>query len=129
MWKLVVALIMLIPSVAMSQTLTKENMMKEWADIATLIGAEALGCGETDKDRVLAFNSIFDQYFLSIDPDISIEMIEAAKLIVILNQYAYVAGALELHGCEGINKVIDTFDGTMEFADSVYDYYTPLKSI
>mgnify|MGYP000187855095 CR=1 FL=1 len=61
---LIAALFALIPNVAMSQAMNKVDMITEFSDIATLIAAEILECGETDKDRVLAFNGIFDSFML-----------------------------------------------------------------
>ena len=53
-------LFLLIPSVAKSQEMNKADMITEFTDIATLVAAEVLNCGETNKERVLRFNAMFD---------------------------------------------------------------------
>ena len=129
MVRFLAVLFLLFPSVAKNQVLSKELLIAEWADIATLVGAESLGCDETNKERVLAFNKVINEYMLVQNPDLTIGDVEAAKLMTVILQYAYVSDAMEDGGCEAINKVIHSFENSMRFADSVYDYYTPLVSL
>jgi len=130
---LIAALFALIPNVAMSQAMNKVDMITEFSDIATLIAAEVLQCGETDKDRVLAFNGIFDSFMLYTAEqegvDLTQEEIEAYKLMILMQQYEGMLVAHANKGCDSINKIIDMYDDKMHYAESVYDYYQPLNSL
>ena len=130
---LMAALFALIPSVAKSQEMSKETMITEFADIATLIAAEVLKCGETDKERVLAFNGIFDSFMLYTAEqegvDLTQEEIEAYKLMILMEQYEGVVVLHSSRGCDNINRIIDMYDDKMHYAESVYDYYQPLNSL
>ena len=127
------ALFALIPNVAMSQAMNKVDMITEFSDIATLIAAEVLQCGETDKERVLAFNGIFDSFMLYTAEqegvDLTQEEIEAYKLMILMQQYEGMLVAHANKGCDSINKIIDMYDDKMHYAESVYDYYQPLNSL
>jgi len=128
---LMAALFALIPNVAMSQAMNKVDMITEFSDIATLIAAEILKCGETDKERVLAFNGIFDSFMLYTAEqegvDLTQEEIEAYKLMILMQQYEGMLIAHSNKGCNSINKIIDIYDEKMHYAESVYDYYQPLN--
>jgi hypothetical protein len=128
---LIAALFALIPNVAMSQAMNKVDMITEFSDIATLIAAEILECGETDKERVLAFNGIFDSFMLYAAEqegvDLTQEEIEAYKLMILMQQYEGMLIAHANKGCDSINKIIDIYDDKMHYAESVYDYYQPLN--
>jgi len=130
---LIAALFALIPNVAMSQAMNKVDMITEFSDIATLIAAEVLQCGETDKERVLAFNGIFDSFMLYTAEqegvDLTQEEIEAYKLMILMQQYEGMLIAHANKGCDSINKIIDMYDEKMHYAESVYDYYQPLNSL
>ena len=130
---LIAALFALIPNVAMSQAMNKVDMITEFSDIATLIAAEVLQCGETDKDRVLSFNAIFDSFMLYTAEqegvDLTQEEIEAYKLMILMQQYEGMLVAHANKGCDSINKIIDMYDDKMHYAESVYDYYQPLNSL
>ena len=130
---LIAALFALIPNVAMSQAMNKVDMITEFADIATLIAAEVLKCGETDKERVLAFNGIFDSFMLYTAEqegvDLTQQDIEAYKLGILIQQYEGVSVLHSSRGCDSINKIIDMYDDKMHYAESVYDYYQPLESL
>ena len=130
---LIAALFALIPNVAMSQAMNKVDMITEFSDIATLIAAEILECGETDKERVLAFNGIFDSFMLYTAEqegvDLTQEEIEAYKLMILMQQYEGMMIAHANKGCDSINKIIDMYDEKMHYAESVYDYYQPLNSL
>ena len=130
---LMAALFALIPNVAMSQAMNKVDMITEFSDIATLIAAEVLQCGETDKERVLAFNGIFDSFMLYTAEqegvDLTQEEIEAYKLMILMQQYEGMLVAHANKGCDSINKIIDMYDDKMHYAESVYDYYQPLNSL
>jgi len=130
---LIAALFALIPNVAMSQAMNKVDMITEFSDIATLIAAEVLQCGETDKERVLAFNGIFDSFMLYTAEqegvDLTQEEIEAYKLMILMQQYEGMLVAHANKGCDSINKIIDMYDDKMHYAESVYDYYQPLNSL
>ena len=125
------ALFALIPNVAMSQAMNKVDMITEFSDIATLIAAEVLQCGETNKERVLAFNGIFDSFMLYAAEqegvDLTQEEIEAYKLMILMQQYEGMLIAHANKGCDSINKIIDIYDDKMHYAESVYDYYQPLN--
>ena len=127
------ALFALIPNVAMSQAMNKVDMITEFSDIATLIAAEVLQCGETNKERVLAFNEIFDSFMLYTAEqegvDLTQEEIEAYKLMILMQQYEGMMIAHANKGCDSINKIIDMYDDKMHYAESVYDYYQPLNSL
>ena len=130
---LIAALFALIPNVAMSQAMNKVDMITEFSDIATLIAAEVLQCGETNKERVLAFNGIFDSFMLYTAEqegvDLTQEEIEAYKLMILMQQYEGMLIAHANKGCDSINKIIDMYDEKMHYAESVYDYYQPLNSL
>ena len=130
---LIAALFALIPNVAMSQAMNKVDMITEFSDIATLIAAEVLQCGETDKERVLAFNGIFDSFMLYTAEqegvDLTQEEIEAYKLMILMQQYEGMMVAHTNQGCDGINKIIHMYDDSLHYAESVYDYYQPLNSL
>ena len=129
----VAALFALIPTTAISQEMNKADMITEFSDIATLIAAEVLKCGETDKERVLAFNGIFDSFMLYTAEqegvDLTQEEIEAYKLMILMQQYEGMLVAHANKGCDSINKIIDMYDDKMHYAESVYDYYQPLNSL
>lgn len=133
MSRLIALLFLLVPSIAMSQAVTKNDMLSEFTDIATLVGAEVLKCGETNKERVLKFNQLFDDFIMfEAEKDgieLTINEIEAWKLTTLIEQHYGIARAHEEMGCEGINKIIHVYDGRMRFADSVYDYYTPYNNL
>jgi hypothetical protein len=130
---LMAALFALIPNVAMSQAMNKVDMITEFSDIATLIAAEVLQCGETNKERVLAFNGIFDSFMLYTAEqegvDLTQEEIEAYKLMILMQQYEGMLVAHANKGCDSINKIIDMYDDKMHYAESVYDYYQPLDTL
>ena len=130
---LIAALFALIPNVAMSQAMNKVDMITEFSDIATLIAAEVLKCGETNKDRVLAFNGIFDSFMLYTAQQEGVELTqgdaEAFKLNLLMQQYSGMLSAHPVQGCDGINKIIHIYDDRMKYAESVYDYYQPLDTL
>jgi hypothetical protein len=113
--------------------MNKVDMITEFSDIATLIAAEVLKCGETDKERVLAFNGIFDSFMLYTAEqegvDLTQEDIEAYKLGILMQQYEGMLIAHSNQGCDSINRIIDMYDERMHYATSVYDYYQPLDSL
>ena len=123
----------LIPTTAMGQEMNKADMITEFTDIATLIAAEVLNCGETNKDRVLAFNGIFDSFMLYTAEqegvDLTQQDIEAYKLGILMQQYEGMMVAHANKGCDDINRIIDMYDERMHYAESVYDYYQPLDSL
>ena len=129
----VAALFALIPTTAISQEMNKADMITEFTDIATLIAAEVLNCGETNKDRVLAFNGIFDSFMLYTAEqegvDLTQQDIEAYKLGILMQQYEGMMVAHANKGCDDINRIIDMYDERMHYAESVYDYYQPLDSL
>jgi len=133
MLRFLALLFLLIPSIAKSQEMNKVDMITEFSDIATLIAAQVLECGETDKDRVLAFNGIFDSFMLYTAEQEGVELtqqdIEAYKLGILMQQYEGMMVAHANQGCDGINRIIDMYDERMHYADSVYDYYQPLDSL
>lgn len=133
MLRFLALLFLLVPSTAKSQEMTKENMITEFSDIATLIAAQTLGCGETDQKRVLAFNAIFDSFMLYTAEqegyDITQQDVDDFKLSVLISQYEAMAEVFPRQGCHSLNSTIESFDSTLTFADSVYDYYTPLDNI
>ena len=133
MLRFLALLFLLVPSIAKSQEMNKEDMVTEFSDIATLIAAEVLQCGETDKDRVLSFNAIFDSFMLYTAEqegiDLTQEEIEAYKLMILMQQYEGMMIAHSNKGCDSINKIIDMYDDKMHYAESVYDYYQPLNTL
>ena len=133
MLRFLALLFLLVPSTAKSQEMNKVDMITEFSDIATLIAAEVLKCGETDKERVLAFNGIFDSFMLYTAEqegiDLTQEEIEAYKLMILMQQYEGMMVAHANKGCDSINKIIDMYDDKMHYAESVYDYYQPLNSL
>ena len=133
MLRFLALLFLLVPSIAKSQEMNKVDMITEFSDIATLIAAEVLNCGETDKERVLAFNGIFDSFMLYTAEqegvDLTQEEIEAYKLMILMQQYEGMLIAHSNKGCDSINKIIDMYDDKMHYAESVYDYYQPLNSL
>jgi hypothetical protein len=130
---LMAALFALIPNVAKSQEMNKADMITEFADMATLIAAEVLQCGETDKERVLSFNAIFDSFMLYTAEqegvDLTQQDIEAYKLGILVQQYEGMTAVHSSRGCDDINKIIDMYDDKMHYAESVYDYYQPLDTL
>mgnify|MGYP005623183467 FL=1 len=126
-------LFLLIPSVAKSQEMNKADMITEFTDIATLVAAEVLNCGETNKERVLRFNVMFDSFMLYMAQQEGVELtrgdIEAFKLNLLMQQYNGMLSAHPVQGCDGINKIIHIYDGRMRYAESVYDYYQPLDTL
>ena len=133
MLRFLALLFLLIPSIAKSQEMNKADMITEFADITTLIAAEVLQCGETDKDRVLAFNGIFDSFMLYTAEqegvDLTQQDIEAYKLMILMQQYEGMMIAHANQGCDAINRIIDMYDERMHYAESVYDYYQPLDTL
>ena len=133
MLRFLALLFLLVPSVAKSQEMRKETMITEFTDIATLIAAEVIGCGETNKERVLAFNGIFDSFMLYTAEqegvDLTQEEIEAYKLMILMEQYAGMLQANSEKDCVDINAIIHMYDDRMHYANSVYDYYQPLNSL
>ena len=133
MLRFLALLFLLVPSTAKSQEMNKVDMITEFSDIATLIAAEILKCGETDKERVLAFNGIFDSFMLYAAEEEGVDLtqqdIEAYKLMILMQQYEGMLIAHSNKGCDSINKIIDMYDDKMHYAESVYDYYQPLNSL
>jgi len=133
MLRFLALLFLLVPSIAKSQEMNKADMITEFADMATLIAAEVLQCGETDKDRVLSFNAIFDSFMLYTAEqegvDLTQQDIEAYKLGILMQQYEGMMIAHANQGCDGINKIIHMYDDSLHYAESVYDYYQPLNSL
>ena len=133
MLRFLALLFLLVPSIAKSQEMNKADMITEFADMATLIAAEILNCGETDKERVLAFNGIFDSFMLYTAEqegvDLTQEEVEAYKLMILMEQYEGMMIAHSNQGCDNINRIIDMYDEKMHYAESVYDYYQPLNSL
>ncbi len=127
----VAALFALIPTTAMSQEMNKADMITEFTDIATLIAAEVLNCGETNKKRVLRFNAMFDSFMLYTAQQEGVELtqgdVEAFKLSLLMQQYEGMLQAYPAQGCDGINKIIHIYDDSLRYAESVYDYYQPLN--
>ena len=116
----------LVPSVAMSQVMTKENMIMEYKDIASLAAAEVLGCGKINKENIKRFNTIFDAFMLDKAEEegynVTIEDIEGWKLVKIIEQYEGMKGL----PCPVINESIDDFSETTRYTRDIYDYYTPI---
>ena len=133
MLRFLALLFLLVPSIAKSQAMNKVDMITEFSDIATLIAAEVLKCGETDKERVLSFNAIFDSFMLYTAEqegvDLTQQDIEAYKLGILVQQYEGMTAVHSSRGCDDINKIIDMYDDKMHYAESVYDYYQPLNSL
>ena len=126
-------LFLLVPSVAKSQEMNKADMITEFTDIATLVAAEVLNCGETNKERVLRFNAMFDSFMLYMAQQEGVELtqgdVEAFKLNILMQQYNGMLSAHPVQGCDGINKIIHIYDDRLRFATSVYDYYTPYNNL
>ncbi len=122
-------LFLLVPSVAMSQVITKENMIMEYKDIASLAAAEVLGCGKINKENIKRFNEIFDTFMLEKAEEegysVTIEDIEGWKLANLVEQYDAMKGI----PCSVINEFIDDFSETTRYTQDIYDYYTPLDNI
>ena len=122
-------LFLLVPSVAMSQVITKENMIMEYKDIASLAAAEVLGCGKINKENIKRFNEIFDTFMLEKAEEegysVTIEDIEGWKLANLVEQYDAMKGI----PCSVINEFIDEFNKTTRYTREIYDYYTPLDNI
>ena len=133
MLRFLALLFLLIPSIAKSQEMNKADMITEFADMATLIAAEVLKCGETDKERVLSFNAIFDSFMLYTAEqegvDLTQQDIEAYKLGILVQQYEGMTAVHSSRGCDDINKIIHMYDDKMHYAESVYDYYQPLDTL
>lgn len=133
MLRFLALLFLLVPSTAKSQEMSKETMVTEFTDIATLIAAEVIGCGETHKERVLAFNGIFDSFMLYTAEQEGVDLtqgdIEAYKLGILMQQYEGMLQANSEKDCVAINAIIHMYDDRMYYADSVYDYYQPLDSL
>jgi len=129
----VAALFALIPTTAISQEMNKADMITEFTDIATLVAAEVLNCGETNKERVLRFNAMFDSFMLYTAQQEGVELtqgdIEAFKLNLLMQQYEGMMVAHANKGCDDINRIIDMYDERMHYAESVYEYYQPLDSL
>ena len=115
----------LVPSVAMSQVITKEYMIMEYKDIASLAAAEVLGCGKINKENIKRFNTIFDAFMLEKAKEegynVTIEDIEGWKLIKLVEQYE----GMKSLPCTVINESIDDFSETTRYTQDIYDYYTP----
>ena len=81
-------------------------MITEFTDIATLIAAEVLNCGETNKERVLRFNAMFDSFMLYTAQQEGVELthgdVEAFKLNLLMQQYEGMLQAHPVQGCDGI---------------------------
>jgi hypothetical protein len=126
-------LFLLVPSVAKSQEMNKADMITEFTDIATLVAAEVLNCGETNKERVLRFNAMFDSFMLYTAQQEGVELtkgdIESFKLNLLMQQYEGMLQAHPVQGCDGINKIIHIYDDRLRYAESVYDYYQPLDTL
>ena len=133
MLRFLALLFLLVPSVAKSQEMNKADMITEFADMATLIAAEVLKCGETDKERVLSFNAIFDSFMLYTAEQEGVELtqqdVEAYKIGVLMQQYQGMLQTYPSQGCDGINRIIHMYDDSLHYAESVYDYYTPLNAL
>jgi len=122
---LIAILFALVPSIAMSQVITKENMIMEYKDIASLAAAEVLGCGKINKENIKRFNVIFDAFMLEKAEEegynITIEDIEGWKLANLVEQYE----GMKSIPCSVINESIDEFNETTRYTQEIYDYYTP----
>jgi hypothetical protein len=117
---LIAILFALVPSVAMSQVITKENMIHEYKDIASLAA---------NKENVKRFNTIFDAFMLERAEkegyNVTIEDIEGWKLATLIEQYDGMRGI----PCSAINESIDEFNETSRYTREIYDYYTPAGGI
>ena len=133
MLRFLALLFLLVPSVAKSQEMNKADMITEFADMATLIAAEVLKCGETDKKRVLSFNAMFDSFMLYTAEQEGVELtqqdVEAYKIGVLMQQYQGMLQTYPSQGCDGINRIIHMYDDSLHYANSVYDYYQPLDTL
>lgn len=129
MLKFIAILFALVPSVAMSQVITKQDMIMEYKDIASLAAAEVLGCGKINKENIKRFNVIFDTFMLDKAEEegysITIEDIEGWKLAKLVEQYK---GMKDIP-CSVINESIDEFNETTRYTQEIYDYYTPTGGI
>ena len=129
MLRFLALLFLLVPSIAKSQVMTKENMIMEYKDIASLAAAEVLGCGKINKENIKRFNTIFDAFMLDKAEEegfnVTIEDIEGWKLANIVEQYDAMRGI----PCSVINESIDDFSETTRYTQDIYDYYTPLDNI
>ena len=129
MLRFLALLFLLVPSIAKSQVMTKENMIMEYKDIASLAAAEVLGCGKINKENIKRFNTIFDAFMLDKAEEegfnVTIEDIEGWKLANIVEQYDAMRGI----PCPVINESIDDFSETTRYTQDIYDYYTPLDNI
>ena len=129
MLRFLALLFLLVPSVAKSQVMTKENMIMEYKDIASLAAAEVLGCGKINKENVKRFNIIFDAFMLDKAEEegfnVTIEDIEGWKLVKLVEQYEGMKGL----PCPVINESIDDFSETTRYTQDIYDYYTPVGGI
>tara|TARA_S200002703_G_C3777822_1_gene239533 strand:- start:1052 stop:1453 length:402 start_codon:yes stop_codon:yes gene_type:complete len=133
MLRFLALLFLLVPSVAKSQEMNKADMITEFADMATLIAAEVLKCGETNKKRVLSFNAMFDSFMLYTAEQEGVELtqqdVEAYKIGVLMQQYQGMLQTYPSQGCDGINRIIHMYDDSLHYAESVYDYYQPLDTL
>jgi len=129
MSRLLALLFLLIPSIATSQVIVKQDMIMEYKDIASLTAAEVLGCGKINKENIKRFNVIFDAFMLEKAEEeghnITIEDIEGWKLKKLLEQY----NVMKAFPCPAINDYINKFNETARYTQEIYDYYTPLNSI
>gem|GEM_PF-5830229 len=109
--------------------MTKENMIMEYKDIASLAAAEVLGCGKINKENIKRFNTIFDAFMLEKAKEegynVTIEDIEGWKLAKLIEQYDGMKGI----PCSVINESIDEFNKTSRYTREIYDYYTPAGGI
>ena len=129
MLRFLALLFLLVPSIAKSQVMTKENMIMEYKDIASLAAAEVLGCGKINKENIKRFNTIFDAFMLEKAKEegynVTIEDIEGWKLAKLVEQYEGMKGI----PCSMINESIDEFNETTRYTQEIYDYYTPTGGI
>jgi hypothetical protein len=129
MLRFLALLFLLVPSTAKSQVMTKEHMIMEYKDIASLSAAEVLGCGKINKENIKRFNTIFDAFMLDKAEEegfnVTIEDIEGWKLANLVEQYDAMRGI----PCSVINESIDEFNETSRYTREIYDYYTPLDNI
>ena len=57
------------------------------------------------------------------------QTLEGLKMMTLIVQHELVKSKFPEQGCNGLNAAIHQFEHSMKFADSVYDYYTPLLSL
>lgn len=131
MTRLLVILCLLLSGVAKGQVLTKDALVEEFANISILISAEVLGCGHTNSERILKFNKFFDAYMIETQTEngVTQQTLEGLKMMTLIVQHELVKSKFPEQGCNGLNTTIHQFEHSMKFADSVYDYYTPLLSL